>query len=310
MGPGSELAAPRRAEMVGRRGSSAPASLERACAAHRRASAARLSGSPSLAARLAWLAHSRSFPSAGVRGVTVLRLELPRQPLGQRRDALAARGKLRHQLSAHPGHLAAVPIGAADPADPEHARQGRLHHQRGDRCRRAPMLMQSLRIQGAVGAVSFPHHPVQDQVVDVQLGVPVPAGVLSERAHDEPVRVLPPPRPYAPGLTAVIAGAGIPGLALQVIQRCPVPRLHARPHIIRGLFPVGDGFQIAFGGRAGRVRHRRSVQQRDRLRHTERRVEILHGRPDLRLRFYHQLSAALRGRLRLQRQQHRVDLLG
>jgi hypothetical protein len=123
--------------------------------------------------------------------VAVLLLEGVRQALGKRGNALAARGELLHQRPSDASDLAAVTVGALDPFDAELAAQRRLHHQGGDRRCGAAVLIERFGVRGAPRAVAFALDAVEDQVVDVELGVAVAAGVLGEAADDELVGVFP-----------------------------------------------------------------------------------------------------------------------
>ncbi len=80
------------------------------------------------------------------------------------------------------------------------------------------MFVQCPGVQGPPRTVPFALDPVQHQVVNVQLRVPVAARVLREAADNELVGVFPPAGGDAVDLAAVVAGAGVAGFALEVVQ--------------------------------------------------------------------------------------------
>ena len=144
---------------------------------------------------------------------------------------------------------------------------------------------------------------VQDQVVHVQLRVAVAAGVLAERRDHPLARVLPPS-------ARVVAGPGLTGLALQVVQGGSIA-LHDRvPDLVGYALPAAGLVVSAGPGSGGGVGEGTGMEQRDGLGHAEGRIPVQVRVPDLGLRLDQELLAALGRRVRLGREELGVDLLG
>ena len=101
-------------------------------------------------------------------------------------DRLPAGGERVHQGLADPGDLPAVPVRPRHPRHPEVPGQRGLGHRGGDGGGSALEPVQRPGVQLAPPPVPLGDHLVEDQVVHVQLGVPVAGGVLPERP-DHPV---------------------------------------------------------------------------------------------------------------------------
>ena len=126
-------------------------------------------------------------------------------------------GGVRVQLRlADAADLVAAPVRARDPVHAELARKRALHRRGGDSLQRAEDRTDAHGVQGAPFAVAAGTGDPGDLVVDVVLGVAVPAGALQPGGHDEPggleSAVL-----AAVDAGAVVAGAGDPGPGLQVL---------------------------------------------------------------------------------------------
>ena len=117
----------------------------------------------------------------------------------------------------------------------ELARKLALHRGGGDRLQRAEDRAHAHGVQRAPLAVAVGPGDPGDLVVDVVLGVAVPAGALQPGGDDQPGG-LEPARLAAVDPDAVIAGAGDPGPGLQVLQRGPVGPVQ---HLLERLLPPG-----------------------------------------------------------------------
>jgi hypothetical protein len=140
-----------------------------------------------------------------------------------------------------------VTVGARHPPDAESAGQGILGGEGGDRGGGGAVAVQRHRVQGAPLTVAFAADLVQDQVVHVQLGVAVAAGVLAVRGDHPFAGVLPP-------AARVVAGAGLPGLALQVVEGGGVAFHDRVPDAVGDRFPgldVGEVAALGCGGVVG-----------------------------------------------------------
>jgi hypothetical protein len=131
-------------------------------------------------------------------------------------------------------------------------------------------------------------HPVQDRIVDVQLRVAVAARVLRERRDHPLVGVHETARS-----PAVVTGAAVPGLPLQVVEHGLVGSHDRVPHGLSALFPHGCLGGLADLARLLRLNLQRRVEQADRLRHRKRHIEEEHRRPPLAQRPHDQLIPAL-----------------
>jgi hypothetical protein len=240
---------------------------------------------------------------AGVGGAPELRLIGLRQARGLRADALPPRGEHVHQRLAHAGDLPAVAVAARHPADAEPPGERVLRGDRGDGGGGRAVPVQRHRVQRPPFPVGLPADLVQDQVVDVQLRVAVPAGVLPE-GGDHPLAGIFPPA------AGVVSGAGLAGLALEVVQRGGVA-LHDRvPDVLGDGLPLLAGVRLAALRCGGRVGQGAGVEQRDGLGDAERRVPVKVWSPDLSLRLGHQLGTSLGRGLGLGGQHGLVDLIG
>src|ERR1035441_8589950 len=109
--------------------------------------------------------------------------------------------------------LVAAPVGARDPLHAEFARQLALHRGGGDRLHGTEDGAQAGGVVGAPLAVAERPGDPGDLVVDVVLGVAVPAGALQPGGDNQPGG-LKPARLAAVDPGAVVAGAGDPGPGL------------------------------------------------------------------------------------------------
>ena len=174
--------------------------------------------------------------------------------------------------------LVAAPVRARDPVHAELARQLALDRGGGDRLQRAEDRAHAHGVQGAPLAVAEGPRDPGDLVVDVVLGVAVPAGALQPGRDDQPGG-LEPARLAAVDPGAVVAGAGDPGPGLQVLQRGPVGPVQ---HLLELLFPPGPvrgGLVVAGEAGAALVLPDRGVQHRDGLGERDRDVVVGGGLP-------------------------------
>ena len=183
----------------------------------------------------------------GVGGAPVLRLIRLGQARGERADGLPAGGEHVHQRLPCAGDFPAVAVPALHPLDAEPSGQGVLGRESGDRGGARAVPVQRHRVQRPPLPVALAQDLVQDQVVHVQLRVAVAAGVLAERGDHPLAGVLPP-------AARVVSGAGLPGLALQVVQGGRVAFHDRVPDAVRDFFPALRGVQVAALSRGGRVR--------------------------------------------------------
>ena len=138
--------------------------------------------------------------------------------------------RLRHAMD-----LVAAPVRARHPVHPELARELAFDSGGGDGLQRTEDRAHAHGVQGAPFAVAVGAGDAGDLVVDVVLGVAVPAGALQPGGDDqsgglEPARLAP------VDSNPVVAGAGDPGPGLQVLQRGPVGPVQ---HLLELLFPPG-----------------------------------------------------------------------
>ena len=124
--------------------------------------------------------------------------------------------------------LVAAAVRARDPLHAELARQLALDRGGGDGLQRAEDRAHAHGVQGAPFAVAVGPGDPGDLVVDVVLGVAVPAGALQPGRDDQPGG-LEPAGLAAVDPGAVVAGAGDPGPGLQVLQRSPVGPVQRPP---------------------------------------------------------------------------------
>ena len=171
-------------------------------------------------------------------------------------------------------------IACSAPSDPAHAHG----------VQRAPLAI-------AVG----PHDP-GDLVVDVVLGVAVPAGALQPGRHDQPGG-LEPAQLAAIDPGAVVAGAGDPGPGLQVLQRGPVGPVQ---HLLERLLPPGPvRGRLLVVGQAGAalVLPQGGVQYRDGLGERDGHVVVGGGLPGRLGGFAFELDEPFGGGVRLGRRE-------
>ena len=160
----------------------------------------------------------------------------------------------------------------------ELARQLALHRRGGDGLQGAEDRADAHGVQGAPLAVAVGPRDPGDLVVDVVLGVAVPAGALQPGRDDQPGG-LEPARLAAVDAGAVVAGAGDPGPGLQVLQRGPVGPVQ---HLLERLLPPGPvrgGLLVAGQAGAALVLPDRGVQHRDGLGEGDGDVVVGGGLP-------------------------------
>src|SRR5690242_19967940 len=149
-----------------------------------------------------------------------------------------------HLRLRHAADLAAAPVRARDPGHAELARQLTLHSRGGDRLQRAEDPAHTHGVQGTPFPVAEGPGDPRDLIVNVILGIALPARALQPRGHDQPGG-LKPPRLAAVNPDAVIAGAGDPSPGLQILQRRPVGPVQ---HLLERLLlpgPVRSGLLVA-----------------------------------------------------------------
>jgi len=201
---------------------------------------------------------ARSWRSA------VLALPRPRQLSLLLAHLHRPRGVRGHLRLRHAADLVAAPVRARDPRHAELARKLTLHRHSSDRLQRAEDRADAHGVQGPPFPVAEGPGDPRDLIVNVILGIAVPAGALQPRGHDQPGG-LEPARLAAVDPGAVIAGAGDPGPGLQVLQRGPVGPVQ---HLLERLLPTGpvrSGLLVAAHPGAALVLPQGGVQHRDRL---------------------------------------------
>jgi hypothetical protein len=126
-----------------------------------------------------------------------------------------------HLRLRHAAYLVAASVGARDPVHAERARQLALHRGSRDGLQGAEDPTHAHGVQGQPLPVAERPGDPGDLIVNVILGITVPAGALQPGRDDQPGG-LEPARlaPVDPG--AVVTAAGDPGPSLQVLQRRPV----------------------------------------------------------------------------------------
>ena len=184
----------------------------------------------------------------------------------------------------------------------ELARQLALHRRGGDRLQRAEDRAHAHGVQGAPLAVAVGPGDPGDLVVDVVLGVAVPAGALQPGRDDQPGG-LEPARLAAVDPGAVVAGAGDPGPGLQVLQRGPVGPVQ---HLLERLLPPGPvRGRLLVSGQAGAalVLPQGGVQDRDGLGERDGDVVVGGGLPGGPGGFAFELDEPFGGGVRLGRRE-------
>ena len=177
-----------------------------------------------------------------------------------------------------PLDLVAAPVRARDPRHAELARKLTLHRRSGDRLQRAEDRAHAHGVQGTPFPVAEGPGDPRDLIVNVILGIALPAGALQPRGHDQPGG-LEPARLAAVNPGAVIAGAGDPGPGLQVLQRRPVRPVQDLLERLSASGPVGRSLLVSVQAGAALVLPQGGVQHRDRLGERDGHVVVGGGLP-------------------------------
>ena len=143
----------------------------------------------------------------------------------------------------------------------------------GDRLQRAEDRAHAHGVQGTPFPVAEGPGDPRDLVVNVILGIAVPAGALQPRGDDQPGG-LEPARLAAVDPGAVVAGAGDPGPGLQVLQRGPVGPVQDLLERLLPPGPVRSGLLVAGQAGAALVLPQGGVQHRDGLGERDRDVVV------------------------------------
>jgi hypothetical protein len=232
----------------------------------------------------------------------------PRRAAAQvRGDRLAAGGEHAHHLAANARDLEPVPVVAGSPFQAEPSSEGFLQvlgHDRGDR---PDVLVVTERVRGPPLPVGCRPGGVGDLGVDVQLHVTVPRGVLQPVGHRQ-VRLVPLAGFPAVHPGAVGAGAGVPGLPLEVAE----PGVHRVPDHVVNLAEQGGPVLIPRGvtglaGQAG-VLAEGGVKERDGLGQRQGQVEEQGALAGLPGGFDAELALAVGGGVRFGGQQPGVHV--
>ena len=157
-------------------------------------------------------------------------------------------GELAHAVQRVLIRRVPVPGGAVGPADAGAAAQLGFHRKRRQRRARALVREEPRAVRRSPPAVRCGFDPVQPQVVNVQLGLAVAAGVLGKHRDHQLVGVFPAAGLGSVGFAAVVAGAGITRLPPQVLDEHPVADLDAVPDLRGHALPPGRLIQIPQGG--------------------------------------------------------------
>ena len=165
----------------------------------------------------------------------------PRRAAAQvRGDRRAAGGEHAHHLAADALDLEAVAVVARDPFQAEPGGEGFFQVLGDDRGDRADVLVVAQRVRGPPFPVGAGLGDVGDLGVDVQLHVAVPGGVLQPVRHRQ-VGFVPLAGLAAVDPGAVGAGAGVAGLALEVVE----PGVHGLPDHVVDLADQGGPVRVA-----------------------------------------------------------------
>ena len=212
------------------------------------------------------------------RRAAVLALPRPREFAFLLAHLNRPRGVRVHLRLADAPDLVPAAVRARDPLHAELARQLALHRCGSDRLQCAEDRADAHGVQGAPLAVAVGAGDPGDLVVDVVLGVAVPAGALQPGRDDQPGG-LEPARLAAVDPGAVVAGAGDPGPGLQVLQRGPVGPVQDLLELLLPPGPVRGGLLVAGQAGAALVLPERGVQDRDGLGERDGDVVVGGGLP-------------------------------
>jgi hypothetical protein len=113
-----------------------------------------------------------------------------------------------------------------------------------------------------------------------------------------------------PPAARVVPGAGLPGLALQVVQGGGVAFHDRDPDAVGDGLPGLDVLEVTAPGRCSGVGQGAGVEQGDRFGHAEGSVPVQVGRADLGFRLDKQLGTALAGGFWLGGEHRGVNRLG
>jgi len=202
----------------------------------------------------------------------------------------------------HAAYLVAASVGARDPVHAELARQLALHRSSGDGLQRAEDAAHAHGVQGQPLAVAERPGDPGDLIVNVILGITVPAGALQPGRDDQPGG-LEPARLAPVDPDAVVTAAGDPGPGLQVLKSRPVGPVQDLLEHRLPAGPVRGGLLVACLAGAALVLPDRGVQHRDGLGKRDRHVDVHGGLPGCLCGLAFQLDQPLGGRVRLGRHQ-------
>ena len=213
-----------------------------------------------------------------------------------------ARGVRGHLRLRHAADLVAAPVRARYPVHAELTRKLALHRRGGDGLQGAEDRAHAHGVQRAPLAIAVGPRDPGDLVVDVVLGVAVPAGALQPGGDDQSGG-LEPARLAAVDPGAVIAGAGNPGPGLQVLQRDPVGPVQDLLELLLPPGPVHGRLLVAAHPRAALVLPQRGVQHRDGLGERDGHVVVGGGLAGGPGGFAFELDEPFGGGVRLGRRQ-------
>ncbi len=174
--------------------------------------------------------------------------------------------------------LVAAPVGARNPLHAELARQLALHRGGGDGLQGAEDGAQAGSVVGAPLAVADRAGDPGDLVVDVILGIAVPAGALQSGRDDQP-GLFEPAWFAAVDPGAVVAGAGDSGPGLEVFECGPVGPVQDLLETLFPTDPICGGLLVCDEAGAALVLPDRGVQHRDGLGEGDRDVDVGGGLP-------------------------------